>query len=79
MKRDMALILKILRFLRESDHGAFVLPDLSGHPVHEVQYHLDLCQEAGFVRRHQPTLADERVRYLLTWTGHEMLGSNCDG
>ena len=31
MERHKALISQIVRFLRDSDHGAMVLPDLSGH------------------------------------------------
>ena len=79
MERDKALILQILRFLRDSDHGATVLPDLADQPRHRVRYHLDLSIEAGLVRRTEPSFSGERVRYLLTWAGHDMLESSCDG
>ena len=78
MKRNKKLILKILRFLRDNDGGTD-LPDFNGYTAAEVQYHIDLCQEAGFVRLTESSLMDEPSRYLLTWAGHDMLEANCDG
>ena len=79
MKRDKALILEILRCLRETDLGASVVPDCAGYSRHQVHYHLELCQEAGFLRRQGSTLMDDGTRYLLTWAGHEILEAHCDG
>ena len=79
MKRHNDLIAKILRNVEETaDWGKTrCIPQVNGYSEMEVQYHLVLCQEAGYLilnevpkgTNHFPTYAALR----LTWEGHNAL------
>lgn len=73
MKRNKKLALKILRYAR--DNVMSDIPDIQGHDRDEVEYHVQLCIEAGFLKHvgDANTLMDATNRYLVTWEGHEML------
>ena len=80
MKRDKDLILKILRWVRDTADGRKALdaPDCNGHDRAVVRYHVRLCHEAGFIDSVVPGDGEDiRIR-ALTWTGHEHLDANYD-
>ena len=74
----MDLIAKILMWLETHDHaqdprGVGFLPaavDIPGYTSEEVQYHIRLSIQAGFVSAH-PQHA--RNMQELTWLGHDTL------
>ena len=83
MKRDMDLVRELLLKLESwpTGRGDNVIiqpsdPKLSeGHSVHEIDYHLDLLMEAGFITgpRSQPM---EGIMFRhLSWQGHDFLDS----
>ncbi len=74
MKRDMSLIKAILKWVEANGQygGRFsVIPSLPGYEDNDVQYHADLCEQAGYftaVRSQGGVLVQ-----CLTWAGHEAL------
>jgi len=81
MRRNMALILKILEYVEreltaERLTQGIPYPRFRDHRHEEVQYHVELCHEAGYlVRQHpHPQLEDDApTMSKLTWKGHEAL------
>ncbi len=76
MKRDMNLIRQILEYVEEqTTERRFVRiddPDLPGHGQKKIDYHVELCNDAGFIR----TASNSRELILgLTWQGQEKLES----
>ena len=78
MKRDMRLIKAILKHIEANGTAAGIaMPVLNGYTPTEVEYHVELCGQAGFF-----SFEDEagighpghiyRVT-RLTWAGHEQL------
>ena len=83
MKRDMALILKILRCLcrKDDDSDEGFTPPPHFEPTYSdgrVAYHLTLCEHAGYVERRAPTAPSLPPTWRLTWQGHEFLESKAD-
>ena len=85
MKRNMKLILKILRWTEE--HGnthPLDPPDFQDIPTEQVRYHVQLCYEAGFLHlsnndSNNPKYRRDRLCVLgLTWNGNEFLDQNRD-
>lgn len=80
MKRDMDLILRILRYVRDagSCDGFARHPDFApDHTRLETEYHVDLCIEAGLLKsvvgtRHGTTALK------LTWAGHDKVEQHND-
>ncbi|MCI4678960.1 DUF2513 domain-containing protein [Rhodoblastus acidophilus] len=83
MKRDMDLIREMLLNLESwpMERGAIVaIPPESpaflagGHSGHEIEYHLNLIKEAGFINC--PAEAMTHLYFSgLTWQGHDFLDS----
>lgn len=84
MNRDSALILKILRCIRrkgeEAGHPYVPAPDfVPQYSENRVEYHLELCVEAGFLKRHAATDMDGPPEtWSLTWSGHDWLEKHSD-
>lgn len=78
MKRYMGLIQKILEWAEEHGNGDPIDPPrCCDHDAKTVHYHVGLCEEAGYLRAHTISGAEESYpRYAigtLTWAGHEEL------
>ena len=81
MKRDMRLIVKILRHIRDSATPvAFAdVPDFEPeYTAIQTTYHIELCTEAGFLKRNNIGLYGEPGALRLTWQGHEKLEACSD-
>ena len=75
MKRDIRLIKRVLEHAEAHADGAALEVELDGIASHEVQYHVELCADAGFLK--------EKNGYVrnLTWSGHnalDKLRAGCD-
>ena len=81
MKRDMDLILRILRWTEENAKAKPLdIPDLEGIQPYEVAYHVLLCYEAGFLHvdiKEADTRKSVRI-VSLSWQGHEYLDAHRD-
>ena len=78
MKRDMDLIREIL-FECEKQDGAdqMIQVNIEGHPDQEINYHLVLLRDAGFI---EASVLDTQIGPIvqplrLTWNGHEFLNA----
>ena len=76
MKRRQELIRKILEWFEKVDSPWSDLPDTLADPCDGqlldaavIQYHIDLCEQAGFIR----VKPGEKPQIQLTWAGHEEL------
>ena len=74
MRRNMSLILAILRWLEKQSAGYHEVPGtLPGYDDAErVRYHVELAAEAGYLQwqgKGYPGC------YRLTWAGHERLAA----
>ena len=83
MKRDMALILRILRCIRgrnEPENFGFThLPDFEPEvPAGMVRYQIDLCVGAGYLERRKEANPHTTPTWRLTWQGHDWLESKSD-
>ena len=76
MKRHRKLIFEILKYVESAKANGekIPLPEFDDYNRHEVEYHVKLCEEAGYVdlvvsaQDHSP---EAIVR--LTWNGHNAL------
>ena len=66
MKRDMKLIHLILDYMERKNDGdqSIPLPSFDDYTSSQVDYHVALCVQAGFLNKRKLT---------LTWTGHDKL------
>jgi hypothetical protein len=82
MQRDMDLIRELL--IRVEHHPCFdgqnwATPDIQGdlvsadHPLEEVNYHLELLIEAGYLKGQSRAGFGVPVISKMTWEGHEFL------
>ena len=81
MKRDMKLIAQLLIHLENLCEGDWIMPPaIPGYTDRQIQYHVELCHQAGFLEAQVMTGAEEAYsRYAirnLTWSGHEHLAQN---
>ncbi len=68
MKRRMALIQRVLEYAELNGNGHILeTPTVEGYSPVDVEYHIQLCGEAGYLRLTQ----GQMVR--LTWEGHNEL------
>lgn len=79
MMRKVKLIKKILQ--RVSSSRSYVkIPEFDEYDQDEVNEHVALCVEAGFVEAPEMTYAGQKV-YVgidrMTWKGHEELDRLC--
>jgi hypothetical protein len=49
--------------------------DIEGHSANEVDYHLQLIEEAGFIRTFSRELGGAILFDRLTWAGHDFVDS----
>ncbi len=71
MKRHMELILRILRHAEQEGKGKpLPNPDFQEYPEEEIEYHIQLCKEAGYLHTSHHKILN------LTWNGHEFLDQN---
>ena len=78
MRRKMKLIEKILAHVeRDSSEGEVPIPEFKDYTERQVQYHIALCQEAGFLVAPEGAMNSGRIHFdvihRLTWAGHEEL------
>lgn len=65
MKRYMNLIHKLLQYAECYATGQpMPTPEIDGYTLDQVNYHIHLCEQAGFL---------EQYCLVLTWLGHEEL------
>ena len=76
MKRRQEVILKILAWFEKIESPWSDLPDTLADPCDGqlldaavIQYHIDLCEQAGFIR----VKLGQKPQAQLTWAGHEEL------
>lgn len=71
MKRYMDLILAILEYIECDGNGRLLCPpEVKGYTPQQVEYHVELCAQAGFIK-----VSDKKRDLIrsLTWQGHEEL------
>ena len=78
MQRKMKLIRKLLEYTEMSPtEDPLPIPEINDYSEAEVHYHLELCEEAGYLMLYQPISEgpERRFRGILrmTWAGHEAL------
>ena len=83
MKRYMDLIGQILRHVEREHNGqSLEIRKLDGFTCRQIQYHVELCVEAGYLQGqplNRDKCQDEHGLYViwqihrLTWAGHEFL------
>lgn len=75
MKRKMKLICMILAHAEKAPHiGGISLPELADYTEEEIQYHVKLCSQAGYLDiAIEPQYKLPRHIDSLTWEGHEAL------
>ena len=82
MKRIKELILRILRYTEEKANGEPLrLPDCRpDYDPQIVRYHVELCEQAGFLKTAaaRGTMGRGLKILHLTWQGHEYLDENSD-
>ena len=78
MKRDMKLIDHLLAYVEKRGKGiALERPEVPNYTAEQVQYHINLCYEAGFIHVCQVGNMDGGLPLYdmlsLTWEGHNRL------
>ena len=74
MQRHMKLILKLLEYATDQANGEIRPPEFNGYSHEQVQYHVELCSQAGYMQVRK--LSGKRRNYRVvsvTWQGHEAL------
>lgn len=76
--RDMDLVRKLLLQLEKVDfplgNYVIVFPEIEGYDSDQIDNHLDLMCDAGFLKKSMP-LARGYAFHGLTWEGYEFLDS----
>ena len=82
MRRSMNLIKKLLTHVEchATENGTPIhVPSIEGHSEIDVNYHVRLCVEAGFLKATPLTQSPQGIGlwhsgiFGLTWTGHDKL------
>lgn len=75
MRREMKLICLILAHVeRASACGNIRVPEVPGYEQHIVEYHVELCAEAGYIERTRDGSSGKIIAiHRMTWHGHEAL------
>ena len=76
MKRDMQLILKILRYVEEQWSGRAIKVAIEGYTPAQMDYHIRLCAEAKLLRCTYESDTETYWVERLTWAGHDFLDQN---
>ncbi len=79
MKRDMELIYLILAYAEE--HGDLnnrkrCVPNFDEYDPDYIDYHVRLCEEAGYLKASWPSGNRRGHVQRLTWQGHEALDAS---
>ena len=78
MKRDLDLIRKLLLLAEEkANQKGFFIPTFDGHTPAEINYHLELLQQANFANTQRIATGTVDIWKLgaLTWDGQEFLAN----
>ena len=77
MKREMKLICMILAYVEQSRViGGIPLPEFDDYRTCDVEYHVNLCDEAGYLDIVVSSHDKRPVSiHRMTWQGHEALES----
>ena len=84
MRRDMDLIRELMLKLEAMHRKPGVVEELfagegemiiEGYSADEIDYHLSLIVEAGFLATHGTMLSGAVLFDRLTWAGHDFVGS----
>ena len=81
MQRKMKLIYKLLEYVECHGTGEGLLPpEISGYTDTDVNYHIGLCNQAGYLEVEDVSGKEEPFKryamFNLTWAGHEALGQH---
>ncbi len=75
MELNEGLVKAILKYVAKCDETGgkkfLAVPEFPQHTSDEIDYHLDLCHEAGFIRGQETS--GTFYPSALTWTGHKEL------
>ena len=76
MRRDFKLIRQILHYVeQEKQNGDEIpLPELADYRTCEIEYHVKLCEEAGYLDIRVSSHDKKPVAIVrMSWQGHEAL------
>ena len=74
MKRNMKLICKILSYVEGKKLGEEIqIPKFENYPQCEIDYHVQLCDEAGYLEIVLNEYKELAAIHRMTWAGHEKL------
>ena len=78
MERDFTLIMRILAYVAETQTTLtqqLRIPQIPSYTPDEVQYHVGLCQQAGYLDANFVGASVSEFTHIsrLTWAGHEKL------
>ena len=74
MKRNMKLICKILAYVESKKLNEKIeIPKFDNYPQCEVEYHVRLCEEAGYLDIILDEYKEPDAIQRMTWAGHEAL------
>ena len=75
MERDAQVIRKILLYVRKNARGDPIpFPSFKEYDKRVVDYHVRLCDQAGFITLHESTMIEgEDEIDSLTWEGQNQL------
>lgn len=77
MKRDKKLIRKILEYVRDNDETTTTLhpSDFEDYSKPTIEYHVDLCEQAGFLKGPEDFHGGNVFTrpLTLTWEGHNAI------
>ena len=78
MRREMGLIRRLLEYVETSEtEDPLPMPEMQGCTRAQVQYHVRLCEEAGYLTTVRTLKPQGPGRFgdiaRLTWEGHEAL------
>lgn len=78
MRRIKKLIRQILEYTEEEGSGKpLATPEFPAYSEEQIRYHIDLCEQAGFIRTKLASRQGESDTFKaiveLTWEGHNVL------
>ena len=74
MRRQMKLIGMILAHVEKSRQASEIcLPDFKDYRTCDVEYHVQLCEEAGYLHVSVNSGVGSRLIAQMTWQGHDVL------
>ena len=80
MKLIHSLLQQILEYVeRHEEAGPYKVPDFSKYSTDQINYHIKMCVEAGWLRNGRSNIGGRGVHQYytelgeLTWRGHQEL------